>query len=101
MTGMGMIMRAKSVNMLIAAFVLRYQSAQTRHLVSHSNLQPHCKLINAFATGFQCPESADWYASEDAAKHRPACVRDYHSHQSPTRNLELLRSEYSAVLEKY
>jgi hypothetical protein len=98
---MGMIMSAKSVKMLMAAFVLHYQSAQTRRLVSCNNLQPHRKLIDAFAISFQCPESADWYASEDATEHRPTRVCDHHSHQNPTRNLELLRSENSSVLEKY
>jgi hypothetical protein len=77
------------------------RTVSTRQSSSHCYSQPHCKLVDAFATRcVQYPEIMDRYAREDATKDCPAGVGDDDSQEDPACDLESLRGEDATILQE-
>lgn len=76
------------------------QMSEEKEAFLLENLQPHRKLVDTMC-GLARPKGLNWDTCEDAAEHSPACVAYYYSQYSIVCKSELLRSEYTAVLQKH
>lgn len=73
----------------------------TCQLASYRYLQPHCELVDAFATRcVQYPEIMDRCTREDATKDCPAGVGNDDSQEDPACDLESSRGEDAPILEE-
>jgi hypothetical protein len=98
-TGIGSMIKAKSVTILIPALVLYNRSAFPSGSSQGTNLQPHGKLIDT-RSGLSGPESSYWNTCKYTREHSPKRINYDYSHESPTCDLKPFCGEHSLVLEK-